>query len=141
MRTVRSLGYPDATAAAEAIVAALKASGQAAVVAVADQQGEFILLARLDGAPYPSILIAANKAWTAARERKPSLDVGQASRASGNGFDMANFGDARYTGFGGGLPCIRDGEVIGAIAVSGLTTDEDIRLARLGLDALDLASD
>jgi glc operon protein GlcG len=68
------------------------------------------------------------------------MDVGQASSAPGAGFDMGNFGDARYTGFGGGLPCIVGGEVIGAIAVSGLATDEDIRLAELGLAALGLAT-
>jgi glc operon protein GlcG len=62
------------------------------VIAIADQQGELIALVRLDGAPYPSILIAVNKAWTAARERKPSMEIGRASRARNSGFDIGSFG-------------------------------------------------
>ena len=42
--------------------------GKAAVIAVADAHGELIALLRLDGTPLPSILIATNKAWTAARD-------------------------------------------------------------------------
>jgi glc operon protein GlcG len=58
MRSMSSLGCSEATVAVDAVVAAFKSAGQAAVVAVADQQRKLILLARLDGAPYPSILIA-----------------------------------------------------------------------------------
>jgi glc operon protein GlcG len=136
MMSIRSLGYDDAIVALDAVLAALKAADKAAVIAVADHQGELIALARLDGAPYPSILIAANKAWTAARERKPSMEVGQASRARDAGFDMGSYGDSRYTAFGGGLPLFLDGAVVGAIAVSGLSTEEDIHYANLGADAL-----
>jgi uncharacterized protein GlcG (DUF336 family) len=94
---------------------------KAAVIAIADQQGELIALIRHDGAPYPSIVIAANKAWTAARERKPSMEVGHTSREKDAGFDIGSFGDPRYTAFGGGLPVFSDGAVVGAIAVSGLS--------------------
>lgn len=141
MRSMSSLGCSEATVAADAVVAAFKSAGQAAVVAVADQQRKLILLARLDGAPYPSILVATKKAWTAARERKPSMDGGQASRAPGAGFDVDDFGDARYAGFGGGLSCIVGGEAVGAITVSGRATDEDIRLAELGFAALDMTTE
>ena len=37
--------------------------------------------------------------------------------------------DARITGFGGGLPIIQNGKVIGAIGVSGLSEEEDERVA------------
>jgi glc operon protein GlcG len=136
MRSVRSLAYEDALVALDAVTGALKAADKAAVIAIADQQGELIALVRLDGAPYPSIVIAANKAWTAARERKPSVEVGHASRARDSGFDMGSFGDPRYTAFGGGLPVLSDGAVVGAIAVSGMSTEEDIHFANLGVDAL-----
>lgn len=136
MLTVPSLGHADAARAIRAIIDAILADGKCAVIAVADQQGELIALSRLDGAPYPSILIAANKAWTAARERRSSMDIGQAARARGAGFDMGSYGDCRYTGFGGGLPVIVDGTVVGAVAVSGLSTQEDIDLAKKGVDAI-----
>jgi len=87
----------------------------------------------MDGAPLPSILIASNKAWTAARERKASWELGQAAHDSQTGFDIAYFGDSRYVGWGGGLPVCVEGAVVGAVAVSGLAEGEDIELAEIGV--------
>jgi uncharacterized protein GlcG (DUF336 family) len=47
---------------------------------VADSHGELLAFARMDGAPVSSIRIAMNKAWTAARERKPTKDIGEKVR-------------------------------------------------------------
>ncbi|MBZ0275649.1 MAG: heme-binding protein, partial [Anaerolineae bacterium] len=63
-----------------------------------------------------------------------SRQVGQASRDED--FPMTNFGDLRYTGWGGGVPLIYEGQVVGAVGVSGLPEDQDIELARLGASAL-----
>ena len=131
-----SLGHADAQRAIQAIQDELLRSGRAAVIAVADAHGELIGLLRLDGAPLPSILIAGNKAWTAARERKPTRDLGQAARDPRDGFDLAYFGDSRYIGWGGGLPVIVDGAVVGAVAVSGLPEQEDMTLAQIGVEAI-----
>jgi glc operon protein GlcG len=109
---------------------------QAAVIAVADNHGELVALLRIDGAPLPSIQIAANKAWTAAREGKPTYAIGQAARDEKNGFDMAYYGDPRYIGWGGGIPVVLAGNVVGAIAVSGLTEQEDMELAGMGLASI-----
>ncbi|MBB3236755.1 GlcG/HbpS family heme-binding protein [Phyllobacterium endophyticum] len=136
MLQIPCLSHDDASRAVDVILHALKATNRSAVVAVADQQGELIVLSRLDGAPYASIQIAANKAWTASRERCPSLAIGQASRSGEAGFDMVSYGDIRYTGFGGGLPVIVGDAVIGAVAVSGLSTQEDIALAQDGVAAI-----
>jgi glc operon protein GlcG len=131
-----SLGHSEAQRAIEAIQAELQKRENAAVVAVADAHGELIALLRLDGAPLPSIVIAANKAWTAARERKPTRELGQAVRDPETGFDMAYFGDPRYIGWGGGLPVVVDGAVVGAVAVSGLPEMEDIAVALIGVKAI-----
>ena len=131
-----SLGHTEAQQAIQAIQAELLRRGKAAVIAVADAQGELISLLRLDGARRPSILIASNKAWTAARERRPTRELGQAARDDQDGFDMAYFGDTRYIGWGGGLPVWLDGAVVGAVAVSGLSEDEDIELAQVGVAAI-----
>jgi glc operon protein GlcG len=109
---------------------------KAAVIAVADNQGELIALLRMDWASVSSVVIATNKAWTAAREGKPTYEIGQAARDPQNGFDMHYFGDPRYIGWGGGVPVFHEGKVIGAIAVSGLPESEDMELAKLGRDAL-----
>jgi glc operon protein GlcG len=45
------------------------------VVAVCDPHGDLIAFARMDGAPLSSITIAMNKAYSAARERKPTKEI------------------------------------------------------------------
>jgi glc operon protein GlcG len=136
MQHQASLGHDEAQRAIETIKAELLRRGKAAVIAVADAHGELISLLRLDGAPLPSILIATNKAWTAARERKPTRELGQSARDAQTGFDLAYFGDPRYIGWGGGVPVIIDGAVVGAVAVSGLPEQEDMELVQLGLAAI-----
>jgi glc operon protein GlcG len=131
-----SLGHAEAQQAIQAIQTELTRRGQAAVIAVADAHGELIGLLRLDGAPLPSILNATNKAWTAARERKPTRELGQAARDPQTGFDMAYYGDPRYIGWGGGVPVIVDGQVVGAVAVSGLPEHVDMEVVQIGVAAI-----
>ncbi|CAG0930393.1 hypothetical protein TFLX_01710 [Thermoflexales bacterium] len=136
MHQVTTLGQAEAQRAIQVIQAELQKRGKAAVIAVADAHGELIALLRLDGAPLASIVIAANKAWTAARERKPSREIGQAARDPVNGFDLAYFGDPRYIGWGGGVPVVVDGVVVGSVAVSGLPEQEDMEVVQVGVAAI-----
>ncbi len=140
MQQLTSLGHVEAQRAIQAIQDELTRRGKAAVIAVADAHGELIALLRLDGARLPSIVIAANKAWTAAREQKPTRDLGQSARDPQRGFDMAYFGDPRYIGWGGGVPVVIDGAVVGAVAVSGLPEQEDMEIVQLGIAAITAAS-
>ena len=130
------LGHAEAQLAIAAIQTELQQRGKAAVIAVADAHGELIALLRMDDARLPSIQIAMNKAGTAAREQVPTRELGQKSRHPQEGFDMAYYGDRRYIGWGGGLPVVVDGAVIGAVAVSGLPEEEDMGLAALGVAAI-----
>ncbi len=136
MYQITSVGHTEAQQAIQVIQDELLRRGKAAVIAVADAHGELIALLRMDGAPLPSILIATNKAWTAARERKATRELGQAARDPRDGFDLAYFGDTRYIGWGGGLPVVVGGMVVGAVAVSGLPEMEDIEVAQVGVAAI-----
>lgn len=129
-----NLSHTDALKIITAIRQELEKNNQGAAIAVADAHGELIAFLRTDGCKLPSLTIAINKAFTAAREGVESKAVGQHSRQQG--FPMTNFGDLRYTAWGGGLPIRHEGKVIGAVGVSGLSEDEDIALARLGLNQL-----
>ena len=129
MRTIQSIDYSEAQKIIDLLTAEIVQSGRAGVIAVVDPAGELIAFARMDGAPVSSIRIAANKAYSAARERKTTEEIGQKARHPEKGFEIAYFGDERFVGWGGGVPVWRDGEVVGAIAVSGLPQAEDIRLA------------
>ncbi len=136
MYQLESLGHVEAQKAIQAAQDELTRRGQKAVIAVSDAHGELITLLRMDGAPLPSIVIATNKAWTAARERKPTRQIGETSRNPSTAFDIAYFGDSRYIGWGGGLPVVINGSVVGAVAVSGLSETEDIEVAQKGIDAI-----
>jgi glc operon protein GlcG len=127
-----TISYAEAKKVVDAIADEVLRRGKAAVIAVADSHGELLAFARLDGAPLSSILIATNKAWTAARERKPTKQIGEAARDPEKGFDIAYFGDPRFVGWGGGLPVWKNGKVVGAVAVSGLPQTEDMELAAMG---------
>jgi glc operon protein GlcG len=129
MQTITEIGEEEAKLALDLIVAELKRRGKAAVIAVGDRHGELIALWRMNGAPLSSVIIASNKVFTAARERKPSGDVGRSSREGG--WDIAYLGDRRYVGWDGGVPVVIGGAVAGAVAVSGLSGDEDVELANL----------
>jgi glc operon protein GlcG len=131
-----TLDYQEAKRAIDSMVAELTRRGKAAVVAVADSHGELILLARMDGAGLSSITIAANKAWTAARAGKPTKEIGQGVRDPESGFDIVYYGDPRFVGWGGGLPVRKDGQVVGSVAVSGLSEMEDAEVAAVGVAAI-----
>jgi glc operon protein GlcG len=126
------LSHNDAMKIIAAIQAELEKENKGAAIAVCDAQGELIAFLRTDGCRLPSIYIAMNKAFTSAREQRPSKEIGQASVEEG--FPMTNFGDLRYTAWGGGVPIVYEGEVVGAIGVSGLPEAEDMVLAKMGAD-------
>src|SRR5437660_6771185 len=134
MRTSQTIEYSEAKRIIDLIVERALQLQKAAVMSVADSHGELIAFARMDGAPISSIRIATNKAWTAARERKPTKEIGEKARHPEKGFDIAYFGDPKFVGWGGGVPVWRNGEVVGAVAVSGLPSEEDIRLATFGAE-------
>src|SRR5579863_9242009 len=136
MRTLQTIEYSEAKRIVDLIVEKARQMQKAAAVAVADSHGDLICFARMDGAPVSSIRIAMNKAWTAARERKPTKDIGERVKHPEKGHDIAYFGDPNYVGWGGGIPVWKNGEVVGAVAVSGLSSAEDIALATLGVELL-----
>lgn len=136
MLSTHTLGLAEAQLAIQTIQAEVTRRGKAVVIAVVDPHGELIALARMDGAPLPSITIAANKAFTAARKGEPTRDIGQRARDPEKGFDIAYNGDPRYVGWGGGLPVRINGELVGAVAVSGLPETEDMEIVAMGVAAI-----
>src|SRR5262245_49124387 len=109
MKTIEVIEYQEARQIIDVIVSKALQQGKAAVVAVADPHGELVAFARMDGAPVSSILVATNKAWTAARERKGTKEIGDKVKHPEKGFDISYYGDKRFVGWGGGVPLkIRD---------------------------------
>ena len=134
MKHIYILTHADAQKIIAAIQDKLEADNLGAAVAVVDTHGELLAFLRTDGCKLPSINIAINKAYTAARERVESATVGQSSR-EGN-WPMTNFGTLNYTAWGGGVPIVHEEQVVGAVGVSGLPEEVDMEIARMGASVL-----
>ena len=102
------------------------------VIAVLDDGGHLIYLEHMDGAQIGSIEVAQGKARTAVRFRRPSKFFEDALAA--NHFGVITLGD--ITAIRGGLPVIVDGQLVGAIGVSGGDPEQDEKCAEAGLSAL-----
>jgi glc operon protein GlcG len=130
MNQVTTLSLTDAQKIVAAIQGELEKGKGGAAIAVVDAHGELIAFARTDSCPLPSINNAINKAFTSARQGQESKAIGNSSREKG--WPLTNFGDLHYIGWGGGVPIVYNGQVIGAVGVSGLPEAEDMVLAAMG---------
>ena len=130
----REIGYMEARALVGRVGERLEEGGKGAAVAAVDAHGELVAFLRTDGCPLPSIKIAIQKAFTAARERSESRALGDKARAED--FPLTNFGELGYVGWGGGVPIVIDDAVIGAVGISGLPETDDMELARWAVASL-----
>ena len=129
---IHAITYDGARLAAEATAAIATESGVAPVAAVVDSWGELVYLWRPDQAQVASVGVATDKARTAAIYRRPSKDF--EDQATGGRPSALHL--ARAVPLQGGIPITFDGQVIGAIGVSGASSaDEDQELAIAGADA------
>jgi glc operon protein GlcG len=134
MYETMNLSHTDAMEMIDAVRSKVEAGGKAVCAAVTDSHGELIAFLRMDGCHLPPLSVAINKAFTAARERRPSGEVGKAALSAP--FPMSNFGDLRYTGWAGGFPVLHRGKVVGAVGVSGLDDEQDTALGRMAAELI-----
>ena len=129
-----NLSHADAQEMIDAVRRRLEADRKAAAIAVTDSHGELIAFLKMDGCRLPPIQIAMNKAFTASREGRLSADIGRDSLS--RPFPMTNFGDLRYTGFTGGAPVIINGQVAGAIGISGIDDPSEAELSAYAVEMI-----
>jgi glc operon protein GlcG len=132
------LTQEGARLAAEAAAEAAAERGVAPVVSAVDGGGALIYLHRPDAAQVASVEVTTDKARTAAIYRRPSKDFeDQAASGRASALHLA-----RSVPLQGGIPIEHDGEVVGAIGVSGASSaDEDNELAVIGARAATEAAD
>ncbi|MGI9941549.1 GlcG/HbpS family heme-binding protein [Vibrio alginolyticus] len=102
-------------------------------VAVVDSHGELLGFARMDDVSVQAGLLAQNKAYTSARDRQPSGNLGAWARETGK--QLSYWTDPKITGFMGGVPIEHEGKIVGAIGISGLAEQDDEALAMEVLNA------
>jgi glc operon protein GlcG len=130
------LTYAGARLAAEAAGAEAERRGVAPVVSAVDAGGALMFLLRPDAAQVASVEVTTDKARTAAIYRRPSKDF--EDQASGGRPSALHL--ARAVPLQGGVPITIDGEVVGAVGVSGArSADEDQELAVVGARAAEQA--
>jgi len=121
------------TVAAPAVATALSNNWTMAV-AVVDTAGDLVYFEKMDHTQVGSTGIAIDKARSAARFKRPTKVFQDALTGGGAGLRVLALQGA--VPVEGGLPLVVDGRVIGAIGVSGGTSEQDGTCAAAGAAAL-----
>ncbi len=135
MHTKSVLTSADVKKIAAAAEAEALANNWPVTIAIVDDGGHLLALQRLDGAAPISAHIAPAKAKTAAmgrRETKIYEDIINNGRTS---FLSVPYIEGMLEG---GVPVTVDGQVVGAVGVSGVKSEQDAQIAKAGIAALGL---
>jgi uncharacterized protein GlcG (DUF336 family) len=105
--------------------------------AVVDAGGHLIAFGRMDGAEIAGPVLAVDKAYTAVANRTATSELAKLAAPGGELFGLHANGGGRFVIFGGGVPILVDGIVVGGVGVSGASAAEDEACALSALTALD----
>jgi glc operon protein GlcG len=130
----KALTLEAAQKIAAASLVEARANNWNVIIAVVDEGGHLITLNRMETAQYGSIDVAIGKAKTAAAFRRPTKLLEDASKTRPALATIAN----AYL-LEGGIPITYNGQVIGAVGVSGATSQQDAQVAEAGINSLGLS--
>ena len=131
-----SLSTEAAHQAIEAAEAKAAEMGKAMVIAIVDDAGILKAFSRMDGAALLSVQVAQDKAYTAVGFGMPTHGWHDFIKDDPPLADGAPTGIDRLVVFGGGYPITVEGQIVGAIGVSGGHYSEDQQVAEAALVAL-----
>lgn len=131
----KKLNLENAKKIALAGEAKAKELGLDFVIAVVTKDGQLILEEKMDNAIFASIDIAFKKAYTAAALKIATSDLTELTKPTGSLYGLQN--DSRYIVFGGGELLRINGEIVGAVGVSGGTVEEDMTVAKACVEAFE----
>ncbi|GAC1389974.1 MAG: heme-binding protein [Variovorax sp.] len=135
MKTKSFLELADVKAIAAAAEAEALKNNWAVTIAIVDDGGSLLWLQRLDGAAALSAQIAPAKAHTAALGRRETKTYEDMINGGRTAFLTAPGVDGLLEG---GVPILLNGQVLGAVGVSGVKSNEDAQVAKAGVAALQL---
>ena len=111
--------------------------GVRAVIAVSDAAGRPVAVHVMDGAYMGSFDIALNKTYTSSAFRMSTAKLGELAVPGGSLYGIQFTNQGKVVIFGGGEPLMWNGEMIGAVGVSGGTAEQDTALGAYGRDILE----
>ena len=132
MQTRYMLSLDDAKAIAGAAASKARKEGWSVVIAILDSGGHLQYLERADGTQLGSVTVAQEKARTALMFRRPSQAF-EDMILSGRTHMMGLPG---VTPVAGGVPLSWRGEIVGALGVSGVLSNQDAEVAQAGAAVL-----
>jgi uncharacterized protein GlcG (DUF336 family) len=131
--TRRTLSAEQSRALVDAAASGARSAGIAVTIVVVDEAGVTKEMLRMDGAPLDTVRTAANKAYAAASLGVPSDDFFKDVESEPAAMhEFCTRDDLSL--IGGGVPVLADGDVAGAIGISGAdTAEEDRRIAEAAI--------
>ena len=136
MPSIPTLSLDDAKRVIAAAEAESSTQGQPSNIAVVDAGGNLVAHVRMDGAWLGSIDISINKAFTARAFDTATKDLGDLAQPGEQFYGINASNDGRVMIFAGGIPLERDGQVVGAVGVSGGTGVQDQAVAEAAASAV-----
>jgi glc operon protein GlcG len=130
MITRKTLSLDEAKKVAAAASAKARAENWTVVIAVLDVGGHLIYLERADGTQLGSVVVAQEKARTALLFKRPTKALEEG--VLGGRVHMMSL--PGVTAVEGGLPLLKDGEIVGSIGVSGVMSSQDGQVAAAGAE-------
>jgi glc operon protein GlcG len=129
-----SIRLATAKQAAAAALAEAQRNNWTMVVAVVDIAGELVYFEKMDDSQNGSVKVAVAKARSAALFKRPTKAFQDALTASNDGLRILGLRGA--VPVEGGVPLVIDGLIVGAIGVSGGTSQQDGECATAGVGAV-----
>jgi len=130
-------GAPMSLDAAKKAMAAAEAEATTnkwpVAIAILDTTGSLVMLQKLDNTQTGSVEIAIGKARTALDFRRPSKAFQDVVAGGGAGLRLLSAHNV--LALEGGVPVVVDGKVVGAVGVSGVTSEQDAQVAMAGAAA------
>ena len=129
-----SVGVDNAKKAAAAAIAEAKKNNWLMAISIVDPAGNLVYFEKLDGTQTGSVSVSMEKARTAALFKRPTRSFQDTVAAGGDGLRILAL--PGVVPVEGGIPLVMDGQIVGAIGVSGATSLQDGMVAKAGADAL-----
>ncbi|WP_312608340.1 GlcG/HbpS family heme-binding protein [Agrobacterium pusense] len=135
-RTIETLTRDDAGAMLALAEVEAARIGIPYCIAVVDAAAQLIAFVRQDGSQPGCVRLAIDKAWSAVTFQQPTDVLATFSQPGAELYGIQQGHDGRVVVFGGGIPVVRNGRIIGAIGTSAGTVAQDICVAEAALAAL-----